>query len=238
MARSTTRLSTSTSTDRTGTTNGSTGTTSTDDGTDRAADRAAERTAERTADHAADVARARAGDQAAWSALVRRYERLLRHIARSFRLGGDDVEDVVQQTWLICVERLHQLQDDACFVGWLSTVCRHECTRHVTRARRCEPVDPTADVLGGTPPQGRCADPDAEDLADLLAHREDLANLRAAIDALPARQRDVLRALSSADFDDYVSTALRTGIPVGSLGPTRRRALARLQTDPRLALAG
>ena len=186
--------------------------------------------------HAADVARARAGDPAAWSRLVRRYEGLLRHVARSFRLSRDDVDDVVQQTWLICVQRLHQLQDDACFVGWLATVCRHECLRLVTRGRRCEPVDPTAEVLdaGGE----RLAVPPAGDPADELERREDLTNLRAAIDGLPPRQRDVLRALCADDFIDYASTARRIGVPVGSLGPTRARALVRLQADPRLALAG
>lgn len=188
-------------------------------------------------DHAADVARARAGDAAAWSRLVRRYEGLLRHVARGFRLSRDDAEDVVQQTWLICVERLHQLQDDACFVGWVATVCRRECTRHVNRGRRCEPVDPAAEVFDGARAPGRGAAGADDVLADLV-RREDLANLRRAIDALPPRQRDVLRALSAADFTDYVTAAQRVGVPVGSLGPTRARALVRLQADPRLALAG
>ena len=188
--------------------------------------------------HAADVARARAGDPAAWSRLVRRYEGLLRHVARSFRLSRDDVDDVVQQTWLICVQRLHQLQDDACFVGWLATVCRHEATRHLARSRRCEPLDPAAEALDVGRPVGRGALTDDGDLVGDVVLREDLANLRRAIADLPPRQRDVLRALSSEDFTDYAATARTIGVPVGSLGPTRARALVRLQADPRLALAG
>lgn len=191
-----------------------------------------------TEDHAADVTRARAGDQAAWSSLVRRYEGLLRHIARGFRLSRDDVEDVVQQTWLVCVERVHQVQDDACFVGWLSTVCRHECLRHVRRSRRCEPLDPAAEALDTGRPVGRHDRPEAADPVADLVLREDLANLHRAIDELPARQRDVLRALAAPGFTDYASTARLIGVPVGSLGPTRGRALVRLQADPRLALAG
>ncbi len=185
----------------------------------------------------AEVARARRGDQAAWTALVARYDRLLRHIARGYRLPSHDVEDVVQQTWLSCVQHLDQLSTDASFAGWLSTICRRECTRHLSRSRRCEPVDPTALVLSAHCLGGRSGSGE-DDVARELIRRDELANLRRAIADLPPRQREVLDALTADGFDDYAATAARTGIPVGSLGPTRARAVARLQADPRLALAG
>lgn len=220
------------------------GTTSTDDptptddtgaATERTGGQAAGRDVADVAD-VTDVARARAGDAAAWCAVVRRYDRLLRYIARGYRLGRDDVEDVVQQTWLICVQRIHQLQDDACFVGWLTTVCRHECTRLLGRSRRCEPVDPTTDALVGA--SVVLGPAPAEDVLGDLVRRDDLRNLRRAIADLPPRQREVLGALTNDRYDDYASAAAGLGVPVGSLGPTRARAVARLAADPRLALAG
>ena len=53
------------------------------------------------------IAAAHADDNAAWTALIGRFERMLRAVARSYRLNEADVEDVLQMVWL----RLHQHLD-------------------------------------------------------------------------------------------------------------------------------
>ena len=46
------------------------------------------------------------GDQEAWNVITDRFTSLLWSVARSYRLGSDDAEDVVQNTWLRLLENL------------------------------------------------------------------------------------------------------------------------------------
>ena len=54
---------------------------------------------------------------------------------------------------------------------------------------------------------------------------------------LPERCKSLLRAIAFAEKPDYASVALALGMPVGSIGPTRGRCLAKLRlalvADPR-----
>ncbi len=177
------------------------------------------------------VGRARGGDPLAWGDLVKRYNRALTRVALRCGLSEDDAADVVQTTWLICVEKLDQLCDDAALLGWLITITRREAYRVATQVRRCEPRDVDALQVG----RGCRA---VDDVAVEVCRRDELAQLSCAIDDLPARQRSLLRLLSGTERVDYVAAAQELGVPVGSLGPTRARAVQRLRRDPRLALAG
>ena len=50
-----------------------------------------------------------------------------------------------------------------------------------------------------------------------------------ALERLPERQRTLLRALADDEEPSYVEIAERLAMPVGSIGPTRTRILARLR---------
>ena len=45
-----------------------------------------------------------AGDECAFARLVARFDRPLRSVARSYRLSGCDVDDVIQSTWMQFLE--------------------------------------------------------------------------------------------------------------------------------------
>ena len=47
-------------------------------------------------------------------------------------------------------------------------------------------------------------------------------------------QRAVLAELLGREDKSYLDLSRRLGIPVGSIGPTRQRAVSRLRLDPRL----
>src|SRR5690606_25329348 len=79
------------------------------------------------------VRRALDGDARAWDLIVERHQALLWWMARQFRLSTDDAADVVQLTWLRCLEHLHQLTDGTALGSWLVTICRRECYRVVNR---------------------------------------------------------------------------------------------------------
>jgi DNA-directed RNA polymerase specialized sigma24 family protein len=58
--------------------------------------------------------------------------------------------------------------------------------------------------------------------------------LRAAVKRLPDRERAILDALNHV-ADSYAQISRSLDIPLGSIGPTRERALARLRRDRYLA---
>jgi len=70
------------------------------------------------------VSRIRARDESAWRDMSDQYESLLPGIARQCRLLAEDIDDVVQLTWLHCLEHINQLTDPHRLGGWLTTICR------------------------------------------------------------------------------------------------------------------
>jgi len=56
--------------------------------------------------------------------------------------------------------------------------------------------------------------------------------LLAGLAELPSRQRELLLLLMTDPQPSYDEIRRRTGIPVGSIGPTRARALERLRRTP------
>lgn len=175
------------------------------------------------------VERIRSGDTLAWRELVDQYEPLLRTIARQHRLAGQDADDVIQITWLRCLEHIDQLTCADRFRAWLSTICRRECLRLATRGRREVPLDEAAVTWLIDSNKAE------RDLSIEAAERDDNARLNRAITALPDRQRFVLLELLEREGHGYLDISRRLGLPVGSIGPTWQRALIRLRRDPELA---
>lgn len=175
------------------------------------------------------VGRIRMGDGSAWYELVDRYEPLLRRLARQHRLSRQDTDDAIQLTWLRCLEHIDQLTHADRLRGWLATVCRRESIRLATKGRREMALgEQTVTRLVDDGQEER--DPGAE-----MARRDEHDRLSRAITDLPERQRRVLTELLKEESRGYLDLSRRLGLPVGSIGPTRQRAIARLRQDPRLA---
>jgi RNA polymerase sigma factor (sigma-70 family) len=157
------------------------------------------------------------------------YEPLLRWIARQCRLSTEDTNDVVQITWLRCLEHIDQLTDPDRLTGWLAAICRRECIRLATKGRR--------EVLLGGPDLTRLIDDGLDDGDPYVevAARDEHNRLYRAILALPERQKMLLVELLRREGQSYLDLSQRLGLPVGSIGPTRQRAVTRLRLDPRLA---
>jgi RNA polymerase sigma factor (sigma-70 family) len=184
--------------------------------TDRQAARRGERGAE------ALVAAAAGGEPEAWTQLIDRYAVLIRSVCRTHRLCDADADDVAQLTWLRAVEHIGRLRDPDRFGAWIATTARHECLR-VLRGRKR--VVPTADEVQ-QPLFAQHTDPDETELA-----AERRAAVRSALSVLPARQRTLLRLLHSEQAPSYEAIGSALGMPVGSIGPTRGRALERVRQE-------
>jgi RNA polymerase sigma factor (sigma-70 family) len=174
------------------------------------------------------VARARGGDKQAWDALVERYAPLIWSICGKYRLGRADAEDVGQSVWLHLVDQLGQIRQPAALPGWLATTTRRECARVVRAARgphaALYPIDAEtiADEQAGMAGQ------------DLLA-AERHAALRQAFASLPPHGQQLIALLAADPPVPYTQISARLGIPVGSIGPTRRRYLDRMRRHPAIA---
>ncbi|MCG2800798.1 MAG: sigma-70 family RNA polymerase sigma factor [Cellulomonas sp.] len=178
------------------------------------------------ADVADLVAGALAGDERCWEEIVRRHSRLVLSRIRQFRLTVHQAEDVAQTVWLNLLEHLDGLRDPAALPGWISTATRRECLRVSRLDHRDLAVDPQSDGLETAV---------EEDMGARLLLFELVRAVRDGLAELPARQRELLVLLVADPPLSYGEISRRLDIPVGSIGPTRARGLARLRTTDAMA---
>jgi RNA polymerase sigma factor (sigma-70 family) len=168
------------------------------------------------------VRRAAVGDARSWEQLVDAYTGLIWTIARSHRLAESDASDVSQTTWLRLVESLDTLDDPSRVGAWLATTARRECLRIIARSARTMAVADPGVLLDVRPHH------DAE-VDEALLGRERDAEVQRALRCLPPRCRQLLELLMMDPPPSYEEISGAMGMPIGSIGPTRGRCLARLQ---------
>lgn len=167
------------------------------------------------------VKAAAAGDQQAWDRLVDRFAGFVLAVARAHRLSDHDAADVAQTTWLRVLEHLYEIRDPARIGGWIATTARRESLRVLRAHARVIPADnETFD---------RQADVTPLDARLMRAERD--SELTCAFSRLPPRDRALLRLLSAEPSPSYEEIGAALGMPVGSIGPTRRRCLERLRRE-------
>ena len=175
-------------------------------------------------DMATLVHEARGGSQSAWNQLVERLLPLVTSLIRRHRVSGADADDVNQTVWLRLVEHLDRIEEPRALPGWLSTVTRNECLRMLKKRNRMVPVDPQ------TSPTFERSD-DSPDLLEALMITERHSALVDALLELPADRRELLLLLTEDPPPSYAEISRRSGIPVGSIGPTRARAIQQLRNS-------
>jgi RNA polymerase sigma factor (sigma-70 family) len=156
---------------------------------------------------------------------VRRFSPRIRAVARDHRLGSIDAEDVVQATWLELLKYIGRIRDPTALGAWLHRTARRESLRAANVRRREDPVErlPTEPAIA---PEGPAR----------LEAAERSAALTGALQSLPRRDRELMRMLAGDDDASYTEISEALDMPVGSIGPTRARCLARLRQNRRLAL--
>lgn len=136
-----------------------------------------------TSTDAALVSSAVAGERWAQEALFRRYARMVN--AMAFRLmGSEDVEDLVQDSFVQALTSLHRLDDPARFSSWLGSIVVRTAHKALRRRRlrdrhglrTGEPVDLERMVSDAAPP-------------DVAA---EVRAIYALVEALPPEQRIAL----------------------------------------------
>ena len=166
-----------------------------------------------------------AGHEATWQATVRRYEALLRSAARVVLRSDSDVDEAVQRTWVLLFRNADRIKDPQALPGWLSTTSRREALAILRGQQRAIPTEDVADQVA----------PDDRDMATELMDQELRQALDEAVERLPESQRRIVRALLRESVS-YDAISAELGIPRGSLGPLRGRAVRalRAQLEPSL----
>ncbi len=177
------------------------------------------------------VAACRRGDPGAWERLVQRFERLIFTVPRRAGLGPDEAADVFQTVFMRLHERLDELSQPDRVQAWLVTTAKRETLRLLELQRRSPPppqARPTSDD-DGPAPEPELVDPDPlpEELLDDLQQRQ---RVRLAFMAIGEPCHSLLKILYFADEPvPYSEISARLGMPIGSIGPTRARCLAKLR---------
>jgi RNA polymerase sigma factor (sigma-70 family) len=165
---------------------------------------------------------AMAGVESAWQEIVARYSPLVFTVCHRCGVMGFDAEDVVANVWLRLIGNLSKIREPKALPKWLMTTTRRECVvllrdrdRHIPKEEIDQAVPGTVDVF----------------LLD--AERDDV--VRRALAELSDGDRALLALLFSDPPTPYRTISAHLGIPVGAIGPTRQRCLARMRRIPSVA---
>jgi RNA polymerase sigma-70 factor (ECF subfamily) len=159
------------------------------------------------------IARAAAGDAAAFEVLMRRYQAQVFHFVRWQRGVTERLaEDITQEVFLQLYRVAGQFRGGARFRTWFYTLARNVCRNHQRTLRRRAPERWYAlpeEALAGLPDRGpgphvRCE------------HGEAQRVIGAAMARLPAWQREVLVLREWQDLS-YAEIAEVLAVPIGTV---------------------
>ncbi|MDM7854349.1 RNA polymerase sigma factor [Cellulomonas alba] len=170
----------------------------------------------------------RDGDRGPLAALVQVMTPLLWHTVRAQGADSELAQDIVQNVWLTLVRDIESIRDPRATLQWMLVTAKRAAWRAVRRSRdeqvRQDSDEHATDWL--TTP--------ADDLPDAVAVRDERDRvLWGHVGELSDRCRRLLGLVAMVDRPDYAVVSRALGMPVGSIGPTRGRCLAKL----RVALA-
>ena len=170
---------------------------------------------------AALAASAVGGDTRAFEELMRRHYAAVWRVAFLSAREEMAAEELAQDTFLRAYSALSGWRGDASLRTWLATICRRLC---IDRARLKQPQTVT--------------EPDLESAAGSTSETEELADrvdLRAALDRLPADDREAFLLVHHYGYSSF-ETATLLGVPASTVrsrvGRARQRLAAALTERP------
>jgi RNA polymerase sigma factor (sigma-70 family) len=169
--------------------------------------------------------RYRGGERDALEQLMAAGRPIVVAAARRFLRSHADIEDVVQETWMVLVLHQERIEQPECLPAWLRTTATNIARRTSKRSARYATVDdPTAmsDLASATP--------DECERAALTTERT--VAVHCALASLANDDRRLLLLLTDDRELPYRVVGSLVNRPVGSLGPTRQRLIGKLRQHP------
>jgi RNA polymerase sigma-70 factor (ECF subfamily) len=203
------------------------------------------------ADDARIVAALRAGDEAAFVALVERHHRAMVRIAAAFVRSEAVAEEVAQEAWLGVLSGLARFEERASLRTWIFQIVVNQARGRAAREARSVPLSALRDVADdgpAVPPErfldggewpGHWASPPRAWPDELAASREAVAIVRAALESLPASQRAVM-TLRDVEGWDAAEVCELLGLSDGNQRVLlhRARSAVRARLEERLGAEG
>lgn len=172
-------------------------------------------------ERAADLFRAwRKGNGRAMDELVRQMTPVLWHVVRAYGLERTRAEDVVQTTWLQLLRNHESISDPRAVSSWLTTTARREAWKVAKAHGKLDTTD--TDNLDALLPEQAAAEEHA-------IRSDEYRRLWTAVRCLTTRCQKLLRIIAFEERPDYARIASDLSMPIGSIGPTRNRCLAKLR---------
>jgi RNA polymerase sigma-70 factor (ECF subfamily) len=167
------------------------------------------------------VVRARAGDGAAFGALVGRYQRAAVRLATAISGSPADAADIAQEAFVKAHRSLSKLTDPTMVRAWMLRIVANEAKNHLRgRDRRRR-----RDQRYGSWVVGAVPDPEASAL-----NAEAARGLAIALGRIGDRDRQVLAYRYFAGLTE-AETAAAAGVAIGTVKSRTARALTRLRTE-------
>ncbi|HXB67034.1 MAG TPA: sigma-70 family RNA polymerase sigma factor [Candidatus Acidoferrales bacterium] len=182
--------------------------------------------------------RLRSGDEEAFVILYRKRQAAIYRFALHMSGSLTVAEDVTQEVFLALLRQECGFDPErGTLSGYLFGIARKLVLRNVERGRSAVALE--NDLDDGTLPELAVND---DPLVE-LTHREDIAALRRAVQALPRRYREVV-VLCDLEEVDYADAAVVLGCPIGTVRSRLHRARGLLldklnqERNPRQAVGG
>lgn len=161
----------------------------------------------------------RAGDDLAMARLVDAVTPVMWHTARGAGLDAGTAEDVVQEVWLTFYRQADRIADPQAVLQWLLVTTRRRAWVEARRSGRIRATD--VDTGGAA---SATSDPEV-----MVLRNDAERTLWRHFLSLSPRCQALLRVVAMGDRPDYAHLAETMGVPIGSVGPTRGRCLAKLR---------
>jgi RNA polymerase sigma-70 factor, ECF subfamily len=174
------------------------------------------------------VERLRAGDEAAFVELIRRYNPSLQRVARMFVSSDAVAEEVVQETWLAVLKGIDRFEGRSSLKTWVFRILTNTAKTRGQREGRSVPFSALEDPEGSFEPAvergrftpvGHWVSPPRAWPEDRLLSGETRKILESAIEGLPAAQRTVV---SLRDVEGWSAEEVRNAL---ELSETNQRVL-------------
>jgi RNA polymerase sigma factor (sigma-70 family) len=173
------------------------------------------------------LAGCRRGEEGAWEALVRRYQRLIYAVPRRAGLDEDAASEVFQDVFATLFESIESIEQPSRLHAWLVTTAKRKTWRAIGRSKAARQFATGEDTAG----EGEMYDvADEQALPDeALVQLEQQHLVRAALEELEDRCRTLIEMLFyRSEQPSYSEIAAALGTSEGSIGPTRARCLKKL----------
>lgn len=165
------------------------------------------------------VLRAKAGEPAAFAALVGEYGDRIYAFCYRYLRSRARAQELAQDTWLKVVEQIQTLKSPTSFVAWLYQIARNLCHDELVKQKRQAPLtEETLAVIAD------CGESPEENLDKMMQRRR----VAQAISRLSADHQDVL-ILIHYEQVSYEAAADVLGIETGTVKSRLSRALQKLR---------